>query len=222
MAPDADPLAPEESKSNSKQLKLVNVSLPRSLDSVNAINALAIQGYAEAERTCQTAAGGRGKLQRTMSSFWSGSAATDSLNDSLVGRTGSCDVSKDEVSTLVTDTVHVEDGNIDEEANELSVPCPNGSRTNRLMAGNSRAFKELEYLVVATRQRHAGMVCVQCSEFLSVFKVHIIKRHTHPFVLWVNCPLLWVELTLVRGKPLVVQGLWLQVEGSHTQIWLQN
>ena len=26
--------------------------------------------------------------------------------------------------------------------------------------------------------------------------------------------LLWAELTLVRGKPRVVQGLWLQVEGS--------
>ena len=141
MVPDADPLAPEESKSNSKQLKLINVSLPRSLESVNAINGLAVQGYAEAERTCQTAAGGRGKPQRTMSSFWSGSAATDSLDDSLVGRTGSCEASTDEVSTLVTDTLHVEDENIDEGANELSVPCPNGSRTNRLKAGNSRAFR---------------------------------------------------------------------------------
>ena len=87
-----------------------------------------------------------------MSSFWSGSAATDSLDDSLVGRTGSCEASMHEVSILATDTVHVEDGNIssvDEGANELSVPCPNGSRTNRLKAVNSRAFKELEYLVVA-------------------------------------------------------------------------
>ena len=41
--------------------------------------------------------------------------------------------------------MHVEDGNIgsvDEGANELSVPCPNGSSSNRQKSGNSRAFKD--------------------------------------------------------------------------------
>ena len=170
-----------------------------------SINGLAIRGYAVDGQT----AGGHGKLQRTIASFWSGSAATDSLDDSLVGRTRSCEASMDEVSTLATDTVHVEGGNIssvDEGANEPSILCPNGSSSNRRKAGNSRAFKddwELEYLVVEDKDR-------QCSEFLSVFKVHNIKRHIdrkQPFI-WRTVHLLWAELTLVRGKPLVVQGLW--------------
>ena len=110
--------------------------------------------------TCQ-AAGGRGKLQRTIASFWSGSAATDSLDDSLVGRTRSCEASMDEVYTR--HRVHVEDGNIssvDEGANELSVPCPNGSSSNRRKAGNS-TFKddwEIEYLKTKT-----GMEWYACS-----------------------------------------------------------
>ena len=68
------------------------------------------------------------------------------------------------MSTLATDTVHVEDGNIssvDEGANELSVPCSNDSSSNRLKTGNSRAFKddwELQYLVV--RQVWNGMRAV--------------------------------------------------------------
>ena len=103
-----------------------------------------------ADRT--SPAGGRGKLQRTIASFWSGSAASTIVSSDVQGLNS--EASTDEVSTTDMYTVHVEDGNIssvDEGANELSVPCPNGSSSNRLKAGNSRAFKddwELEYLLV--------------------------------------------------------------------------
>ena len=66
--------------------------------------------------------------------------------------------------------MHLEDGNIssvDEGANELSVRCPNGSRSNRLKAGNSRAFKddwELECIVQCSSYKtKTGMEWYACS-----------------------------------------------------------
>ena len=77
------------------------MSFPRSPDSELSIVWLyeATRKMA-AERNFQAAAVGGGKLQRTIASFWNGSAATGSLDDSLVGRTGSCEASMDEVCLL--------------------------------------------------------------------------------------------------------------------------